>query len=111
LAHRVISLRCGIWSLSGVGDLTFSIPGESFQILGVSAVPEPSTWAMMLLGFAGVGFMAYPTCQISLSALVSHRKRRMLIRFSRKSSPHRTSYISQRLPPRQPVGFGSLLDF
>lgn len=25
----------------------------------VSAVPEPSTWAMMLLGFAGIGFMAY----------------------------------------------------
>jgi PEP-CTERM motif len=25
----------------------------------VSSVPEPSTWAMMLLGFAGVGFMAY----------------------------------------------------
>jgi hypothetical protein len=25
----------------------------------VSAVPEPSTWAMMILGFAGVGFMAY----------------------------------------------------
>ena len=24
-----------------------------------SGVPEPSTWAMMLLGFAGVGFMAY----------------------------------------------------
>ena len=24
----------------------------------VSAVPEPSTWAMMILGFAGVGFMA-----------------------------------------------------
>jgi hypothetical protein len=24
-----------------------------------SAVPEPSTWAMMVLGFAGVGFMAY----------------------------------------------------
>jgi hypothetical protein len=23
------------------------------------AVPEPSTWAMLLLGFAGVGFMAY----------------------------------------------------
>jgi len=23
------------------------------------AVPEPSTWAMMILGFAGVGFMAY----------------------------------------------------
>ena len=25
----------------------------------VAAVPEPSTWAMILLGFAGVGFMAY----------------------------------------------------
>jgi hypothetical protein len=24
-----------------------------------SAVPEPSTWAMMILDFAGVGFMAY----------------------------------------------------
>jgi hypothetical protein len=24
-----------------------------------AAVPEPSTWAMMLLGFAGVGFTAY----------------------------------------------------
>ena len=26
---------------------------------GVSAVPESSTWAMMLLGFCGVGFMTY----------------------------------------------------
>jgi hypothetical protein len=25
----------------------------------VGAVPEPTTWAMMLLGFAGVGFLAY----------------------------------------------------
>jgi hypothetical protein len=31
----------------------------SIQTLTVAAVPEPSTWAMMLLGFAGVGFMAY----------------------------------------------------
>jgi len=23
------------------------------------AVPEPSTWAMMILGFAGVGYLAY----------------------------------------------------
>jgi outer membrane lipase/esterase len=27
--------------------------------LAVAAVPEPSTWAMMILGFAGIGFMAY----------------------------------------------------
>jgi hypothetical protein len=25
----------------------------------ISPVPEPSTWAMMILGFAGLGFMAY----------------------------------------------------
>jgi PEP-CTERM motif-containing protein len=24
-----------------------------------SAVPEPATWAMMILGFAGVGYMSY----------------------------------------------------
>lgn len=27
--------------------------------VSISAVPEPSTWAMMVLGFAGIGFMAY----------------------------------------------------
>ena len=31
----------------------------SFSISSVSGVPEPSTWAMMILGFIGVGFMAY----------------------------------------------------
>jgi hypothetical protein len=32
------------------------------QYLGestITAVPEPSTWAMLILGFAGVGYMAY----------------------------------------------------
>jgi hypothetical protein len=33
--------------------------GISFFTAEVSAVPEPSTWAMMILGFAGIGFMAY----------------------------------------------------
>ena len=27
--------------------------------VGVAAVPEPATWGTMLLGFAGIGFMAY----------------------------------------------------
>jgi hypothetical protein len=27
--------------------------------VAVSAVPEPSTWSMMILGFLGVGFLAY----------------------------------------------------
>jgi hypothetical protein len=29
------------------------------MLVNVAAVPEPSTWAMMILGFAGIGFMAY----------------------------------------------------
>jgi hypothetical protein len=31
----------------------------NFEIGVAAAVPEPSTWAMMILGFLGVGFMAY----------------------------------------------------
>lgn len=30
-----------------------------FTVGTVSAVPEPSTWAMLILGFAGIGFMTY----------------------------------------------------
>ena len=29
------------------------------HMLTVAPVPEPSTWAIMILGFAGVGYMAY----------------------------------------------------
>ena len=32
---------------------------QNFTLVIGSAVPEPSTWAMMLLGFAGISFMAY----------------------------------------------------
>jgi hypothetical protein len=32
---------------------------QSFAATAVAAVPEPSTWAMMVLGFAGIGFMTY----------------------------------------------------
>jgi hypothetical protein len=28
-------------------------------LINITAVPEPSTWAMMILGFVGIGFMAY----------------------------------------------------
>lgn len=35
----------------------------------ISAVPEPSTWAMMILGFAGVGFMAYRRRSQSIQAV------------------------------------------
>lgn len=37
-----------------------SLAGGSANLTAtISAVPEPSTWAMLLIGFAGVGFTAY----------------------------------------------------
>lgn len=30
-----------------------------FATAGVAPVPEPSTWAMMLIGFAGIGYAGY----------------------------------------------------
>jgi hypothetical protein len=48
--------------------LWFNSPPQSWNAVGdaqrtvetvAPAVPEPSTWAMMILGFAGVGYVAY----------------------------------------------------
>jgi hypothetical protein len=36
-----------------------TVSGHNYGSSNVGAVPEPSTWAMMILGFAGIGFMAY----------------------------------------------------
>ncbi|MGB3583443.1 MAG: PEP-CTERM sorting domain-containing protein [Roseiarcus sp.] len=54
-----------LWSLGmtpGVYTWTWgaalSGEGDSFT-LDVVAVPESSTWAMMLLGFGGLGFAGY----------------------------------------------------
>jgi hypothetical protein len=38
------------------GSADSSILGNAFS---VTAVPEPSTWAMMLAGFAGLGFLGW----------------------------------------------------
>jgi len=36
-----------------------SSSSNSFEITNISAVPEPTTWAMMILGFLGLGFLGY----------------------------------------------------
>lgn len=42
------------------GAPIFVVSGTIAEGAGITAaVPEPSTWAMLLLGFAGIGFMAY----------------------------------------------------
>src|SRR5580704_6800805 len=38
--------------------------------MGVAAVPEPATWAMMLLGFAGLGFAGYRKSREAISLAV-----------------------------------------
>jgi hypothetical protein len=45
-SNNLLRLSCG-------GDCGIGSPPP------VEGVPEPSTWAMMILGFLGVGFMAY----------------------------------------------------
>jgi hypothetical protein len=52
-------LRVGTDIVGPVGDpATITQFNASFSLKG-TVVPEPSTWAMMLLGFAGLGFAAY----------------------------------------------------
>jgi hypothetical protein len=51
-------------NVSGIYTFDLKLFSANDQLLGdvsiqVNAVPEPSTWAMLILGFAGVGFMAY----------------------------------------------------
>jgi hypothetical protein len=47
--------RVNVFGSAGV----FSGFVEASSSPQVTAVPEPSTWAMMILGFAGVGYIAY----------------------------------------------------
>jgi hypothetical protein len=65
-----LSLYSYTFTTTQAGQLVFSMGPESpsypnlyigniLDNVQVTAVPEPSTWAMLLLGFAGVGFMAY----------------------------------------------------
>lgn len=51
---------------SSAGDYVFFIGQNQFDINGTltsleisAAVPEPSTWAMMIIGFCGLGFLTY----------------------------------------------------
>jgi hypothetical protein len=50
-------LKTGQWNV----EIETFLPGET-RVHGVgvvAAVPEPSTWAMMILGFGALGFFAY----------------------------------------------------
>jgi hypothetical protein len=59
----IFTLACSGCSLTDtISNVSISFGTEGFSVPAnptVGAVPEPSTWAMMILGFAGVGFLAY----------------------------------------------------
>ncbi len=40
-------------------SVTFTTNETAFEFAFTAPVPEPSTWAMMILGFLGLGFLAY----------------------------------------------------
>jgi len=70
----------GYWNLWGNSPGNYSLfesaPGRGYPIqesgnLTVSAVPEPSTWAMLLLGFAGLGFAGYRRAKSGISAFAA----------------------------------------
>jgi len=50
-----------LYSLTEEYTINATATGQSFlsTTLVTAAVPEPATWAMMVLGFLGVGFVAY----------------------------------------------------
>jgi hypothetical protein len=62
----IVQAGSGDTTAEGTGTLITGFMAETAapwntttpDIANISAVPEPSTWAMMILGFAGIGFMA-----------------------------------------------------
>jgi len=55
-AAFITGLEAGL-AYVNIHDANF--PGGEIRGQLVPTVPEPSTWAMMILGFAGIGFTAY----------------------------------------------------
>jgi hypothetical protein len=60
-------LRIGTDIVGGSPAPTFN---AAFSLTG-SAVPEPSTWAMMILGFAGLGFAGHRRAKTTIGAVIA----------------------------------------
>jgi hypothetical protein len=59
-------ISSGVSPVGTAGSIHYYIAEASGP--AVSGVPEPSTWAMMLLGFAGLGFAGYRSSRKSSAA-------------------------------------------
>jgi PEP-CTERM motif len=95
----VFALNAGTTTISGF-QTQFRPPGN-FDFEVTSGVPEPSTWAMMLLGFAGLGIAGYRNARMGAGRLFRPP--------DRSSSSHLDS-MSRRpmaaLDQRRPRSFG-----
>jgi hypothetical protein len=64
-AAEMVEVTSNFSSAGGPTTIEFDISGSGTARAGISvddffvAVPEPSTWAMLLAGFAGLGFVGY----------------------------------------------------
>jgi hypothetical protein len=45
-----------------------SVSFGNVKVVVTDSIPEPSTWALMLLGFAGLGFAGYRRTRVAVSA-------------------------------------------
>jgi len=70
LETATVNLVSGSNTLEFLGTSVYNSANNTNDVtafvenVNVSAVPEASTWAMLVLGFAGIGFMAYRRKQI-----------------------------------------------
>lgn len=68
VADLSISGSCGVQACTAGTGLVGSGPGISTRM---STVPEPSTWAMMLIGFVGLGYAGYRKASAGRAAVAS----------------------------------------
>ena len=52
------------------GELTSAPGGFGVGTFTLTAVPEASTWALMLIGFAGLGIAGYRASQKRIAAAI-----------------------------------------
>jgi hypothetical protein len=69
LLHPDAPLAQGLFNpdVGSTANLTQGLVLGSAPIPVLSSVPEPSTWAMMILGFCGLGFMTFRRKEKSVS--------------------------------------------
>ena len=59
-SHLQLTLTAGTYDLDIFGNGAGGDPEHfGYRLDTISAVPEPATWAMMIMGFFGMGLMAY----------------------------------------------------